>query len=451
MRALVRKDLRLLRRSPLLVGLLVLYPVVVSVLLGLALSRGPEKPRVAIVNELQPGAAAFALGGRQVDPTSYARRLYEVVEPVRAATREEALRLVREGDVDGALIVPADVTQRLEQAIALGGGPPPTLEVAYATDDPLRAQVVEALIASRLAQANDALSDELVKAAGGYLGILLRGGSFRLLGQSLEVVGLQRTIELVRRAERELPAASPAREDLERVARFAELAVDNLDLSDEVLGAIGTPIRVQRTRIGGAAPPLEAFAVAVAVALSLCSICVLLGAALLALEREEGVLPRLLRGLVGPSRLLAAKVVPAALCGAAATAIMLGVLAPLVDLDPARAPLWAAALAVGALAFAALGVALGALAREVRAASLLAILVVLPVALLALVPEGATGGVVAAAVGAVGAVVPFDPVLRALDAALNGGAPAGPLLHAALLALAWLAVARVALRRLQAP
>ena len=50
MRWLLLKDLQILRRSPLLVALLVIYPIVVSVLIGLALSRGPEKPRVAIVN-----------------------------------------------------------------------------------------------------------------------------------------------------------------------------------------------------------------------------------------------------------------------------------------------------------------------------------------------------------------------------------------------------------------
>ena len=53
------------------------------------------------------------------------------------------------------------------------------------------------------------------------------------------------------------------------------------------------------------------------------------------------------------------------------------------------APLCAPALAAGALAFAALGVAIGAVAREVRAASLLAILLALPLAFLALVPSGA--------------------------------------------------------------
>ena len=55
-------------------------------------------------------------------------------------------------------------------------------------------------------------------------------------------------------------------------------------------------------------------------------------------------------------------------------------------LDWGRFPLWVLALAAGALAFGAIGVAIGALAREVRAASLLAFLLSLPIAFLALVP-----------------------------------------------------------------
>ena len=68
---------------------------------------------------------------------------------------------------------------------------------------------------------------------------------------------------------------------------------------------------------------------------------------------------------------------------------MLAGLGLFVDLDWGRFPLWLAAVAAGALAFAALGLAIGALTREVRAASLLAFMLALPLAFLALVPSGA--------------------------------------------------------------
>ena len=120
-----------------------------------------------------------------------------------------------------------------------------------------------------------------------------------------------------------------------------------------------------------------------------------------------------------------------------------------VALDWGRFALWLAALAGGAIAFGALGVAIGALAREVRAASLLAFLLTLPIAFLALVPAGTVATWLYDVIRAVSALFPFRPALQAVDAALNGAQPGlGPTLaHLAVLAVAYLALARVALAR----
>ncbi|MGH2800377.1 MAG: hypothetical protein ACRDM0_22480, partial [Thermoleophilaceae bacterium] len=69
MRWLLLKDLRILRRSPLLVSLLVLYPIVIAVLIGFALSRGPDKPEVAFYNGLAGTPAIVELGGERIDLT----------------------------------------------------------------------------------------------------------------------------------------------------------------------------------------------------------------------------------------------------------------------------------------------------------------------------------------------------------------------------------------------
>jgi ABC-2 type transport system permease protein len=129
------------------------------------------------------------------------------------------------------------------------------------------------------------------------------------------------------------------------------------------------------------------------------------------------------------------------------TLLMLCGLAAFVGLDWARAPLWLAALALGALAFGAMGVALGGLAREVRAASLLALLLSLPVAFLGLVPSGAVSPGLYDAVTAISGVFPFKPSLDALDAAISGGPLAGPLAHLAVLTIAFGVVGRLALKR----
>jgi ABC-2 type transport system permease protein len=107
-----------------------------------------------------------------------------------------------------------------------------------------------------------------------------------------------------------------------------------------------------------------------------------------------------------------------------------------------------AALGLGAMGFGALGVAMGAFAREVRAASLLAFMASLPIAVLGLVPSGAVSGGLYDVVRAVSAAFPFKPTLDALKSALSeSGGVAGPLLHLALLTAAFTLLARLALRR----
>jgi ABC-2 type transport system permease protein len=178
-------------------------------------------------------------------------------------------------------------------------------------------------------------------------------------------------------------------------------------------------------------------------------VTVLLAAGMLALEREEHAFGRLVRGLVTRSALLAEKILLAALCAFVLSVLLVAGLSLFVDIDWSQAPLWLLALAAGALAFGALGVAIGAAAREVRAASLLAFLLSLPIAFLALVPSGAVGPVLFDVIEAVSAAFPFDPALEALDRTLNAGneSVAGPLLHLVALAVGWGAVARLAVRR----
>ena len=73
MSSLLRKDLLILGRSRLLLALLILYPAVIALLIGLALSRSPSRPRVAIVDETPPGETV-QVGGQRVEVGRYAQR-----------------------------------------------------------------------------------------------------------------------------------------------------------------------------------------------------------------------------------------------------------------------------------------------------------------------------------------------------------------------------------------
>jgi ABC-type transport system involved in cytochrome c biogenesis permease component len=448
-RFLLAKDLRILRRSPLLVSLLVIYPLLIAVLVGLALSAGPDKPRVAILNELPSTGGTLTLGGTKVDPADYAERLYASIVPVTVHSRAEAERKVRDGDVLAAIIVPADLLQRLQRAITLSGsGQKPTVEVLYNAEDPVKQQFVQSTIDARVADLNKAVSTKLTQVSAGYLDILLSGGKFSILGRDFDILGLKRSKALVDSVLTRTPRGSPDREALERVSAFARLAIDNLSLSDVVLGSLATPVKVDQHIVQGRRTPLDAYAVAVAVTLSLMLVCVLLAAGMLALEREEHAFARLVRGLVSREALLAEKVVLAAGCAATTALLMTAGISAFVSLDWSRFPLWVAALGAGGLAFGALGVAIGALAREVRAASLLAILLALPIAFLALVPSGAVATGLFDAIRVISALFPFRPALDAADAALNDAGGLGTALaHLGALVLGWAIVARVALQR----
>ena len=86
MRWLLLKDLQLLRRSPLVTALLVIYPIVLAVLIGLAISRSPEKPRVAFLNQI-PKSTGLSLG---IPAASPRRRPGAGSAPRSSASRHRA-------------------------------------------------------------------------------------------------------------------------------------------------------------------------------------------------------------------------------------------------------------------------------------------------------------------------------------------------------------------------
>jgi ABC-type multidrug transport system permease subunit len=442
MRWLLLKDLRILQRSPLLVGLLVVYPVVIAVLIGFALSRGPDKPEVAFYNGLSEGAS-IELGGQEIDLAREGSRLFDEIDAVPVDSRAEAIQKVRDGDVLGALIIPEDLAANLQSTLEQG-----TIEVFYNAEDPAKKEFVENTIEAQVQQANAALTKRIASEALELLDLISEGGEYSFLGQDFEVLGLARAERILAEAREQLPPRSPAREQLDEVIDFGELARENLAFSDDVLGVVGEPIAVDAQVLEGGSTSLNAFAVALAATVSLMFITLLLAAGMLATEREENAFARLARGLVSKTALLAGKAGLAAACSSAVCLAMLAGLGLFVDLDWGRFPLWLLAVVAGALAFAALGLAIGAFTREVRAASLLAFMLSLPLAFLALVPSGAVAPALYDVIRAISAAFPFKPTLDALDAALNdAGGLAGSLLHLGALGLAFGALSRVALRR----
>ena len=441
MRWLLGKDVLILRRSRLLVSLLILYPVVIALLIGLAISRSPGRPRVAIVDETPPGVTV-RVGSERVAVSQYAEQVFNQVQPVRVATRAQAIEKVKAGEVLAAVVIPPDIATKVSS-----GTNQAQVEVIY-NGDALEQSLVQSTIDSALAQANLGFSEQIQQAAAKAIETLIEGGNAGVLGAPENLIGLSQIPPVLHGIVARQPQGAD-RHALERIEGFANFANQNLGVSKSVLSTISQPIQVRRTLLHGRRTPLSTFAVVVAVSVSLMFISVLLAAGGVALEREEGAFARLVRGLISREALLVEKASLAAACAFAVAFAMLAGVAAFVTLDWSRAGLWLLALAFGSLAFASLGIAIGAVAREVRAASLLAFLLSLPLAFLALVPSGSVSAGLYGAIGTISFVFPFKASLQALDAAVNGATPSigVSLAHLAVLTLVFGALARVGLRR----
>ena len=448
MRWLLIKDLQILKRSPLLVGLLVVYPIAIALMIGFALSSPPGKPKVAVLNEVPAGHGELTFGNQKVNISKYASQLYQSIDPIKVKSREEAIAKVQSGQAAAALIVPANITSQINSLITQGVGSP-TVELILNTKDPIERQFADQAISARVAQVQQAVSKQVLRVAVSDLQETLNGGTLQLLGQNVPLLGLKNSRAIVQGTIASLPKDSPLLPALRQVVNFATLAIDGLGFATPVLSSIGSPLTVQTTNLAGKTTPTATYAAAIAVIVSLMFVGVLLAAALLALERSEHTYSRLVRGLIGPSGLLSEKITVSAASAAAVTLVMAALVSLFVHLDWGRFPLWVAALALGGLAFAALGVAIGGLAREVSVASLMAFLVSLPIAFVALVPGDAVSGTLKSILDAISFVFPFKAALQAVGNAFSGTAPGigWPLVHLAVLTLAFGALARLAMRR----
>jgi ABC-2 family transporter protein len=448
-RWLLLKDLQILRRSPLQAFLLVAYPILIAILVGFAISGGPEKPRVAFLNEV-PAGTRVSVGGQQLPAAGVSDRICSRVECVHVKDREEAVDRVESGEVLAALILPSNLVNQINSLSTLTPGTP-KVEVLVNQEDPVKAQLVDERISTLLAQANLAIARRIANEGGHYLDLLIDGGKFTVIGQTFNILGLRASAQILTALEPALPAG-PLRNSLKEVASFASQARDNLDVAGPLVERLAQPIEVKKEVVNGSSPPLEIFAIAVAATLTLAFVTVLLVAGSLALEREENAFPRLTRGLVSPLGLLGEKVLLGMGVGLVVTLLMLAGLQIFVPLQWSRIGLWLLAILAGGGALGAAGAALGAAAREVRAVSLLAFMVTLPIAFLSLIPSGAVGSGIFDLVRIITAVFPFKPALQAMTAALDSAGPGigGPLIHLAILIAAYSAIARLALRRFTA-
>jgi ABC-2 type transport system permease protein len=436
---LLRKDLRLLRRSPVLLALLIGYPLVIAALVGLVAGYANAKPRVALVDEdgLPP---VVDVGGRRFHVDRTIRRVSRDVTLVRLSP-EAAARELRTGAIVAAVTVPAGFTADLQGMVRT-----PRLELAT-TRGGLSSRVTEQ-VQALVYSLNRQLQQAYIKANLRYVRLIRRGGNGSFLGRRFDVLGLEGT--------RRLLAQLPPDPRVSRIERFVRTAGLALDETDAALRATATPIELVRAPDRGRTWLLSAQIQAYALALTLSFLALLLTAAALAGERDENVLGRLVRGPLTLWQLVWGKVALSAAVGGLlgfAIAVAFGVIVEVGAVQGGepwgRLPLLLAAMLVAGASFGALGALVGAAARDGRTASLAALLVGLPIVLLGLVPRE-----VVPPAGWVSDAFPFAHAVRLFASALFDARP----WRTVAIETAWLggiglacaALARAAVMRAQA-
>jgi ABC-type transport system involved in cytochrome c biogenesis permease component len=436
---LLRKDLRLLLRTPLFLALLVAYPIVVSGIVATALSGDDRRPAVAFVN-LEGSGRTLAVGDERLGVDDYVARLAERVR-LRELDPGAAERALDAGRVSAVLTLPEGFIADLQSGVRQ-----PVLHLRTSGRSPIEAEAIQRRLEAAVFRLNQRLAEGYIAQVVRLVDLVVEGGEIAFLGRSVEALGLVRSRDLVVEVQRALSGAGnrAAAARLDPLVAFIDATRANLDLARPAATAIGSPIALDVTEGPEGSEPLSAFGVAGALLMSLGLAGVLLGAAVLSSEREDNALVRLRRGLVRPAALVGEKVAFAGGVCVALGLVLLAAVALLTSLAVDRWGLWLAALVVSGLAFGALGVLLGALARETRTALLAGLMLGLPLIALALLPDGRAAGAVAEA-------TPFGPAFDAyrellLDPEVSGRL-ALDVLHvglvgAALAALAGLAVAR---------
>ena len=429
----------MLRRSPALLGVLIAYPLVIALLVGLVAGYASSKPRVALVDE-DDLPAVVEIGGRRFHIHRTIRRVSRDVTLVRLSA-DEADRQLRTGKVVAALTVPKGFMADLRGMVR---SPKVVLRTTQGGLSSRVTQQVQALVYSLNRQLQDAYIESNLE----YVDLILRGGRGRFLGLEFEALGLDATQRLLG----ELPRDARVRQ----IEEFVDVARLALRETDDALRATANPIELVEAEDRGRTWVLSAQVQAYALALTISFLALLLAAGAIAAERDENVLARLTRGLVGLGQLVTAKILLSALVAlllGLTIALAFGVVIEVGNVEGGepwgRIPLLLAGVALAGASLGAFGVLVGALAREARTASLVALLVVLPLVFVGLVPRE-----VAPAAGVVSDAFPFAHAVRYFGSALYDADPWSVVGREAAwlagLGLAFAGLARVAARRLLA-
>ena len=207
-----RKDLRLLGRSPAVLLLVVVYPILVALLVAVALQNEDHRPRVAVVN-LDPSGRSVEVGGRRLSVDDYVQRLAEDVDVSRLDPRaaDDALSAGRVGAV---ITIPAHFIADLQSGVRQ-----PVILLATSRRSPIEADQIRQSLEAALYRLNQRLAVGYVDSVLRLVDLVVNGGRIGFFGRSGDALGLRRSRVLVLTMQ-QAPARG-RRDPLRRPARPA--------------------------------------------------------------------------------------------------------------------------------------------------------------------------------------------------------------------------------------
>ena len=291
----LQKDLRVLVRSPLLLGVLIAYPLLVAGLVGLVAGYGSSKPRVALVDE-DHLPQVVSVGGHRF-------RIQDAIDEVGKNVHLErmdsvsARRALATGRVVATLTVPPGFLADLKSGLH---APSLVYQVTSGGISSRVTQQVQALVYGLNRQLQTAYVQTDLK----YVQLIISGGRAEFGGRTYDVLGLARMQKLLQ----QMPPG-PRRD---RIAEFARIAGIALAQTGSLLAATANPIGLERAHEDSRSSLLSAQVQSYALALTITFLALLLAAGAIASERDENAIGRLRRGLISMGELVSAKVALAA-------------------------------------------------------------------------------------------------------------------------------------------
>src|SRR5262249_8458383 len=176
---ILRKDLLVLRRSPALLAVLIAYPLVIALLIGLTAAYANAKPRVAFV-DLDGIPHTLNVAGQTFNIDHLIDDVAKNVEIVRMS-EQQADRQLASGRVAAVVTVPQGFVSDLKGLVS---SPHLTLATGSGGITPRVRQQMQALVYNL----NLRLQRAFIKADIQYVNLLLHGGKGRVLGHDFSII-----------------------------------------------------------------------------------------------------------------------------------------------------------------------------------------------------------------------------------------------------------------------